>query len=148
VEPGGTYEEEMTPALLAIGTKLIDRLLPDKALRDEMKLKLLELEQAGELALLSAETELARGQLEVNRQEAASDKLFVAGWRPSVGWICSAGLAYQFLFHPLLSWLALYNGVPGPPEIDMGALITLLVGMLGLGGLRTTEKLRGVQGRH
>lgn len=130
--------------ILKVAGSLIDRLFPDKLARDEAKLKLLEMELSGELAQLAAETELAKGQLDVNRQEAAHRTVFVAGWRPSIGWICSAGLAYQFVMLPLLSWVALAQGVPVPPPIELSALIPLLMGMLGLGGLRTYEKVAGI----
>lgn len=138
----------MNPALLSLGAKLIDRLIPDKIAKDEAKLKLIELQMNGELAQLSADTELARGQMGINQQEAAHEKLFVAGWRPSIGWICSAGLAYQFVLAPILGWVALMYGIPVPPPIDMGTLLTLLMGMLGLGGFRTYEKLKGVNSNH
>lgn len=142
----------MTPivasGLFSVATKLVDRLFPDKMAKDEAKLKLVEMQMNGELAALANDTELALAQMTVNKQEAASEKLFVAGWRPSVGWICSLALGYQFLLNPFLVWAALYNEIPAPPEIDTTALMTLLVGMLGLGGYRTYEKLKGVQSLH
>ncbi len=138
----------MNPAIVTsiftVATKLIDRLFPDKTAADEAKLKLVELQMNGELQALLADTALAQGQMDINRTEAASDKLFVAGWRPSVGWICSLGLGYQFLAHPFLVWLAVYNGVAAPPPIDTQELMILLGGMLGFGGFRTYEKLKGV----
>jgi hypothetical protein len=142
----------MTPLVASgvfnVAGKLIDRLFPDKTAADAAKLKLVEMQLNGDLAALAADTELAKAQMDVNRQEAASEKLFVAGWRPSVGWICSFGLAYQFVLHPFLSWAAMYNDIAVPPDIDMSALLTLLAGMLGLGGFRTFEKLRGVHDKH
>ena len=130
--------------VFSIATKLIDRLFPDKLAADAAKLELVKLQMNGELALLAADTQLAMGQLEVNKQEAAHRTVFVAGWRPSIGWICSAGLAYQFVLLPLLSWVALAQGIPVPPPIELSALIPLLMGMLGLGGLRTYEKVNGI----
>lgn len=130
--------------IFTVATRLIDRLFPDKAAGDAAKLELVKLQMSGELALLAADTQLALGQLEVNKQEAAHRTVFVAGWRPSIGWICSAGLAYQFVLLPLLSWVALAQGIPVPPPIELGSLIPLLMGMLGLGGLRTYEKTHGV----
>jgi hypothetical protein len=142
----------MTPVvatgIFTVASKLVDRLFPDKAAKDEAKLKLVELQMTGELAALAAETDLALGQMGINKTEAASDKLFVAGWRPSVGWICSASLAYQFVLHPFLGWAALYNGFPLPPSVDTTELMLLLGGMLGFGTLRTYEKFRGVQDKH
>jgi hypothetical protein len=119
-------------AALDIGGKLIDRLWPDPTQRDAARLELLKLQQSGDLAQIT-------GQLKINEIEAASPSLFVSGWRPAVGWVCVAGLAYQFLIYPIaLSWL------PGISSLDMGTLLTLLLGMLGIGGLRTAEKLQGV----
>lgn len=142
----------MTPIIasgvFSVATKLVDRLFPDKQAKDEAKLKLVELQMSGELQAMANDTELAKAQMEVNKKEAVHENLFVAGWRPAVGWTCTTGLAYQFILHPFLSWAAVMNEVPIPPDIDMGALMTLLAGMLGLGGLRTYEKFKGVQGRH
>jgi hypothetical protein len=118
-------------AALDIGGKLIDRLWPDPSQRDAAKLELLKLQQSGELVEIT-------GQLKINEIEAASPSLWVSGWRPGVGWVCVAGLAYQFLAYPILiGWL------PKIISLDMGTLLTLLAGMLGFGGMRTAEKLAG-----
>ena len=119
--------------------KVLDRVIPDKGAAAEAKLKLLELQQSGELAKLSAETELAKGQLEINKIEAANANLFVSGWRPGVGWVCCLALVYQFFLRPALVTF----GKPAP-ELPMGDLITILLGLLGLGTLRTVEKVKGV----
>ena len=129
---------EPVTAVLNIGSQLIDRLWPDQATKDAGKLELLKLAQNGQLAEMNAETQLALGQIEINKEDAKSGNFFQAGWRPYVGWICGTGLAYQFLVYPILVAF-----VPGIKELDMGTLITLLLGLLGLGGLRTTEKLNG-----
>jgi hypothetical protein len=138
----------MTPIALqgifSVATKLIDRLFPDKQAADDAKLRLVEMQMNGELQALIADTELAKGQMDINRVEAASDRLFVAGWRPSVGWICSISLGYQFVAHPFLVWIALHNGVAVPPSIDTQQLMVLLGGMLGFGVFRTFEKIKGV----
>jgi hypothetical protein len=126
------------------GSKVIDKIWPNKAEADAAKIKLFELQQSGELQRLAAETELAKGQLQVNAVEAASASLFVAGWRPAVGWTCVVGLLYTFLLRPLLAWASGMIDIPVPPMLDMGDLFTLLAGMLGLGGMRTFEKIQGV----
>ena len=105
----------------------------------EAKLKLLELQQQGQLAELEAQTKLAQGQLAVNAEEAKSDNVFISGWRPSVGWCCSIALAYEFLFRPL----AMGFGLGTFPELDMTDLNSLLFGLLGIAGLRTVEKVKG-----
>lgn len=86
-----------------------------------------------------------KGQLKINEVEARSPNIFVSGWRPFVGWVCGAGLAYTFLFYPLILWAWTFSGIEGeaPPNLDTGVLQTILMGMLGLGGMRTVEKLQG-----
>ena len=125
-------------------TQVLDKIIPDPQAAADAKLKALELAQKGDLAALDAELRLALGQIEVNKAEATTD-LFRGGWRPAVGWICVVGLGYQFLLQPLLPWLAALFGaqVPPLPVIDNESLMVLLTGMLGLGGLRTIERVKG-----
>lgn len=129
---------------LNIGSKILDKVIPDPAQKAEAKLKLLELQQAGELKVLDAEMQIALAQNETNKVEAADPSLFKSGWRPAVGWVCVAGLTYTFLGQPLLSWASGVWAIPAPPSLDMGDLFTLLAGMLGLGGFRTFEKFKRV----
>jgi hypothetical protein len=136
-------------AALDLGGKLIDRLIPDPAAKLAATQKLLEMQQTGELAQLAADTDLAKGQMAVDQAEATNPNLFVSGWRPFVGWVCGSGLAYQFVFSPLLTWGAALIGHPvATPTLDLGTLLTLLLGMLGLGGMRTFEKVNGVSTGH
>jgi hypothetical protein len=122
-------------ALFEVGSKVLDRVLPDPAQQAAAKLELLKLQQNGELAQIT-------GQIEINKVEAASSSLFVSGGRPSVGWVCSAGFAVQFIIGPLAEWGAALAGHPVKfPQMDTGTMMPLLLGMLGLGGLRTAEKL-------
>jgi hypothetical protein len=85
-------------------------------------------------------------QLAVNLAEAAHRSVFVAGWRPFIGWVCGAALAYNFIFRDLLVWaLATWTpAAPIPPALQMDQLMTVLLGLLGLGTLRTVEKIGGV----
>jgi Holin of 3TMs, for gene-transfer release len=102
-----------------------------------------------EKAQLAAAVQLIQGQLDVNRAEASSPNLFVAGWRPFVGWICGTGFGVQFIFGPIGSWAASLAGHPMPfPQLDLGTMMPLLLGMLGLGGMRTAEKLQGKANGH
>jgi len=89
---------------------------------------------------------LALAQIEVNKAEASSGKLFVAGWRPFIGWICGAALAWHFILAPMIGAAFAWAGADAPalPAFDMQSLMTILTGMLGLGGLRTFEKYKGV----
>lgn len=130
--------------LLAIGTKLIERLIPDKAAQAEAKLKLLELQQAGELKALDADVQTALAQIGVNLEEARSASVFKGGWRPFIGWIGGLGLAYQFIAQPLLAWYSTKLGIAVPPVLDLGDLLTILGGILGLGTLRTAERINKV----
>lgn len=132
-------------ALLDIGGKVLDRVIPDPAQKAAAQLELLKLAQSGELAQLNADTELAKGQLAVNQAEASNPSVFVSGWRPFIGWVCGSGLAYQFVAAPILTWVAaLFGKAIAAPSLDMGTLLTLLLGMLGLGSMRTVERLNGV----
>ena len=87
--------------------------------------------------------EINKAQIEVNKVEAGSTNLFVSGWRPSVGWVCSIALCYHFVLQPLLMFVLSAIGKPMElPVFDMTTLTTVLMGMLGLGGLRTYEKVK------
>lgn len=129
-------------SLLNIGNTLIDRLLPDKQAQDAAKAQLIQMQLAGQLNEIAA-------QIEVNKAEAANANWFVAGWRPFIGWVCGIGLVSQFVVAPFATWIASLLGHPiAFPSLDMGTLLTLLGGMLGLGGMRTYEKLQGAQNNH
>lgn len=134
----------MWPALVPVIGSIIEKIIPDPQAAAEAKLKALDMAQKGELAALDAEMRLALGQLEVNKVEAATDP-YRGGWRPACGWVCAFGLGYNFLLRPLLPWFAALSGatVPPLPEIDTETLMVLLMGMLGMSGLRTFERIRG-----
>jgi len=127
---------------LEIGGKVIDRLWPDPTQAAAAKLELLKMQASGELAQLAADTEIAKGQLGVNQAEASSGNTYASSWRPTVGYTCVAGLGYTFLLQPLLPWFAALFGatVPPLPELDTNVLMTLLLGMLGIGGMRSFDK--------
>jgi len=89
--------------------------------------------------------ELAKGQLEVNKAEAASNSLFVAGWRPAVGWVCVLGMASNFVLIPMVNFiLALAESSVTIPLIDTSTMMPVLLGMLGLGAMRSAEKIKKV----
>jgi hypothetical protein len=127
----------ITALLPALGT-LIDRLIPDRAAAERAKA---EMEQQ----LVTAANQAALAQVEVNKIEAAHSSVFVAGWRPSIGWVCAAGLAWAFVLAPIASWALVVLGIKAElPAIHTDYLLELVLAMLGIGGLRTFEKLRGV----
>jgi len=129
----------MIEALIAPVTGLLDKFIEDK----DQKAKL-----AHEIATMSERHahELAKGQIEINKAEAQHRSMFVAGWRPFLGWCLSFAMAWHFVLAPFTMFVCAYAGIeiPALPEFDMGSLMTVLMGMLGLGGLRTFEKYKGV----
>ena len=120
-------------------SNILDKVVEDK----DQKAKL-----AHEIATMAERhaQELARGQIEINKEEARSRNIFIAGWRPFVGWTCGLALFWHFLGLPVTlfvtGWFDLQH--PPLPEFDMQSLMTVLLGMLGLGGMRTFEKFKGV----
>lgn len=129
----------MLDVLIGPVTGLLDKFIPDADERARL---------AHEIATLSERhaQELAKGQLAVNQTEAAHKSLFVAGWRPFVGWTCGIALAWHFVGQPLVVFGIALAGLDTPelPTFEMESLLTVLLGMLGLGGLRTFEKTKGV----
>jgi len=131
--------------LLPTIAKVIDKLIPDPTAKAQAQLDLLKLQQAGEFKELDADLALKLEQIKVNAIEAQSPDFFRGGWRPFVGWVCGTGLAVQFLVAPVATWAAALLGhAVAFPSLDMGTLLTLLGGLLGLGTLRTAEKFKGV----
>ena len=120
-------------------TSIIDKIIPDK----DQAAKL-----AHEIATMSEKmaNEQMLAQLEVNKAEAASGSLFKGGWRPAIGWICGLALFWSFILQPFLVFFLLVFGVDLPPlpEIGTADLMPILLGMLGLGGLRSYEKIQKV----
>jgi len=124
-------------AALDIGGKLIDRLWPDPAQRDAAKLELLKMQQSGDLAIIT-------GQMEVNKEEAKSASVFVSGWRPFIGWVCGMACAWNWIGLPPVKAGLLITGYSiDLRPADLTEMLPVLMGMLGLGGLRTIEKLNG-----
>ena len=123
-------------SVLNIGAKILDRVIPDKAEREKAQAELVKMQLNGELQQLA-------GQLEVNKTEAAHQSVFVAGWRPFIGWVCGVALCYQFVLRPVITWAVPSLGytVAEMPGLDDN-LWELMFGMLGLGGLRSYEKIK------
>jgi hypothetical protein len=118
-----------------IGT-VLDRVIPDKNKRAEAQEQLQNL-------LTTQDFQIAVEQIKVNAIEAQSDNLFKSGWRPSVGWICSIAFGLHFVIFPLLNWfIILFGGQPILVPFHMDTLLTVLLGLLGMGTLRTVEKMK------
>lgn len=132
-------------ALIPMLGNMFDRIFPDPKDASDAKLEVMRMAQAGDLAQLDAELKMATGQIEVNRVEAAHQSLFVAGWRPAIGWVCGAAFAFKFVVGPSAVVLMAMAGQPIVlPDFDFSEMSTILLGMLGLGGLRTVEKIKKV----
>jgi hypothetical protein len=111
---------------------VINKIWPDKS--------------AAEAAQLAAAVAIVQGQMETNKVEAASSSVFIGGWRPFVGWVCGSALAYTFVLYPVLTWVCtVWAPQIKPPTLGNDSMLyELLFGMLGMGALRTFEKVKGV----
>lgn len=134
----------MNPLLLGplfeIGKNLLDRFVPDEAERRKAEAEFIRTAMAGELSQVMA-------QLEINAREAQHQSIWVSGWRPFFGWAGGAGFVYATIGQPVLSWVGGIYGWPAPPELNIDLLWVVITGLLGIGGLRTFEKTRGVASR-
>jgi len=131
--------------------RIIDKLIPDKAAAQQMKDQLTAMAQQGELQeeLMQLQA-VTSNQTDVDKVEAASTSIFIAGWRPFVGWVCGAGLAMSAIVGPVFTWATALCGHPTPFPVPNDPLLqSTLAGMLGLGHIsRTFEKIKGVAGSH
>ncbi len=133
-------------AVFDFGSKVIDKIFPDKDATDRAKVEMLKLQQEGAFKELELQFEIAKGQMEINKIEAANTSVFVSGWRPAVGWVCVSAYCYNYVAMPLIVWFSKWYDPSAPSMItlDTGELTTLLFGMLGLGAMRTIEKVNKV----
>ena len=140
-------------ALFDAGKMAIERIWPDPHKRAEELIKLEKLRDDGDARLLGAEVKLLVGQMEVNKVEAAHPSIFVAGWRPFIGWCGGWSLAYAGIAYPLLLWVWKIAQAFGwvsaemdpPPLTDNQTLVTIVTGMLGIGGMRSYDKKSGTE---
>lgn len=125
--------------------KVFDKLFPNPEEKAKAQLELFKLQQEGAFRELEANLLMAQGQMEINKAEAESPDFFRGGWRPFIGWVCGWGLAYQFLIRPILTFILMVaeTKVQTLPSLELDTLMTLLFGLLGLGAMRTAEKLKG-----
>ena len=129
----------MLTALIGPVSNLLGKFIEDKDVKNKLSHDLATLAQRHA-------QELAKGQIEINKAEATHKSIFVAGWRPFIGWTCGIALCWHFVLAPVTMFVCSYLTVEIPelPTFDMGSLMTVLMGMLGLGGLRTYEKQKGL----
>ena len=129
----------MIQALIGPATELIGKFVEDKDQKNKL---------AHEIATMAERhaQDLAKGQLAINAEEAKSRNVFVAGWRPFIGWTCGIALLAHFLIFPSADVVTAYMGIEpvAYPAFDMDSLMTILLGMLGLGGMRSFEKSKGL----
>jgi hypothetical protein len=120
-------------ALIGPATELAGKFIQDK-------------DQAARLAHDLSTQQAMLAQIEVNKAEAASGSVFKGGWRPFIGWVCGVAFAYHFVLQPFIVFVVAAAGIAIPelPTFDMGSLMTVMMGMLGLGGLRSYEKKQGL----
>jgi hypothetical protein len=126
------------PATITAVTDLVNKFVPDRdkqiQIQAELQTKLLDLQQ-----------QQLNNQAEINKTEAASNSIFVAGWRPSIGWVCSIALAYAYIIQPTALWIIAISGCKASlPCIPTGDLFNLTLALLGLAGWRTLDKIQGV----
>lgn len=138
---------EAISLLMGVGEKLIDHFFPSKEAADKAKLELLKLQQSGALEALARESGLLEAQAKINLVEAGSDKTFVAGARPFLMWVCGAAFAYTYVLQPfaVFCYAAATGQTLSLPELNISGMMPVLLGMLGLGGMRSFEKVRKVQ---
>lgn len=131
-------------SFLPIVNKILDRVVPDKVKNEEAKLEVLKMHQAGEFKEIDTLIASDTNQSNVNLEEAKSDNIFKSGWRPGIGWICVIGFGYT-VFRPLLIWVTgIFELGVIPPPLETGEILQILMGMLGLGAMRSFEKKHGV----
>ena len=126
-------------SILEIGAKLLDKVIPDKDAREKAQAELIKAAQ-------DQDFQLALAQIKVNEEEAKSENLLKSGWRPAIGWICVFGLFYNFVLYNILLWaVATFNLQITPPALMSDILMELVFALLGLGSLRTFEKIKGIK---
>ena len=130
--------------VLGIVSDVIGKIIPDPQAAAAAKIKLFELTQAGELKELDANLQIALAQLDVNKAEAQGGA-YRGGWRPFIGWTCGIAFAFNYVLLPLSQSVALYLGFKGllPAPLDVATMMPVMMGMLGLGGMRSFERAQG-----
>ncbi len=143
----------MSPLVVGGIVEAVGKVADDLFTSDEERMKAqLEADKIG-LEAAKVDADLIKGQQEINKVEAAHQSIFVAGWRPAIGWVGVVALGYQYILYPLLLWVWAWFQAKGwvpdnmnaPPLLEAEALWVLLTGILGIAGARTFEKVRGIK---
>lgn len=125
------------PAMIQTVAGVVNKFVPDRDAQIKMQAEL-------QNRMLEMQSEQLRNQAEVNKIEASHPSVFVAGWRPFIGWVCGAALAWQFIVSPIADWIAVVSGYSGElPRISGDNLFELVLAMLGMAGWRTLDKIKG-----
>ena len=129
----------LIPQLLPYVGEVLDRVVPDTEAKEKAKREI-------EANLIANANSINLAQIDLNKTEAQHRSVWVSGWRPAIGWSCSLGIAWLFIGHPIATWLAMLAGYDDMvmPTIPSDILLELTFAMLGMAGLRTFEKLKGV----
>ncbi len=125
--------------------KIVDKIIPDPTAKAQMQIELLKLQSSQEFKEIDAQLEMARNQAEINKAEAMSNSKFASSWRPAMGYCCVAIFAANYIGVPLLAWISPMWDIPPPPRLEIGEVLPVLMGMLGLGSLRTVERVKTAQ---
>lgn len=135
--------------IIGAGLDIINKFIPDPAQKAQAAYQMAQLQQQTEFKELDAQIAQIQTQTDTNKAEAANQSLFVAGWRPFIGWICGSGLGWNYLGVSIVNTVATVCGHPlNLPKADLSEMMPILIGMLGLGGMRTYEKVNGVNSGH
>lgn len=123
---------------------VVNKFIPDAGKQAELQLEIAKLKQQDEFKQIDAALQTAQQQTDINKIEASSSSFFVAGWRPACGWVCAVAFGYHYVFQPFAAFImASFGVIVQLPKFEMDTLLTLLMGMLGLGGMRSFDKLKG-----
>jgi hypothetical protein len=135
--------------LMPVLSKVLD-FIPDPQKKAEAQLKLQTELDANSQAILGALTDVDKAQAAINVEEAKSTNVFIAGGRPAIIWICATAFGWTYVLQPMITFILTASGHPvqGLPELNMGEMMPVLLGILGLGGMRTWEKSQGVHDKH
>lgn len=135
--------------IIGAGLDIINKFIPDPAAKAQAAYQMAQLQQQEEFKQLDAQIATIQSQTDTNKAEAASQSTFVAGWRPYIGWICGTGLGWNYLGISIVNTISqlLHHPVQISP-MDLSEMMPLLMGMLGLGTMRTVEKINGVNSGH